>query len=135
MSAPAAKAFSEPVTIITRTFGSASQASNTCASASSSGVLSAFNASGRFRVAMPTASLTSVSTTLISISLLAFGTIKGAAPGLHDTLDLIPASQFAGFAFAAIDQEMMLEFAQIAIGPGIVAQGRAASIDGVLQHF
>ena len=37
-------------------------------------------------------------------------------------------------AFAAIDQKVMLEIARIAGGLGMVAQGRAAGRDGVLQH-
>src|SRR5262249_17774296 len=110
------------VTIITRTFGSASQASSVSASASSRGVLRAFSASGRFRVAMPTGPRSSVRTTLMRLSLLAFGTIEGAAAGLHDAFHLVAAAQFAGLALAVIDQEMMLELAQRTIGPGMVAQ-------------
>src|SRR4051812_13491063 len=106
MSAPAAKARSLPVTIMQRTSLPTSQASSASASSFSISVFSAFSASGRFSVAMPTEPLISVLMFML-FSLLAFGAIEGGASGLHDALHLVLASQLTGLAFAAIDQEMM----------------------------
>ncbi len=62
ISAPAAKAFSFPVTIIAPTFGSLSKASSASKSSVSINVLNAFIACGRFRVTMPTRPRISVKT-------------------------------------------------------------------------
>src|SRR6266702_3096102 len=134
MSAPAAKARSLPVTIMQRTSVPRSQASRASASSLSKGVFSAFSASGRLSVAMPTAPFTSV-LMFMSASRLAFGTIESRTAGLHNALYRPGAVAFAGLAFPAIDQEMMLEIAGIAGGLGMIAQGRAAGGDGVLQNF
>src|SRR4051812_3722469 len=135
MSAPAAKARSEPVTIMQRTSVPRSQPSRASASSLSNGVLRAFRASGRFKVAMPTAPVTSVFTLLMGASCLAFGTIKSGAAGLHNALDRPGTIQFARQPLPAIDQKVMLEAAGIASGLGMIAQGRAAGGNGVLQDF
>src|SRR6266404_7400000 len=134
MSAPAAKARSLPVTIMQRTCVPWSQASRASASSFSSGVFSAFSASGRLRVAMPTEPFTSVLMFMYA-SCLTLRTIKGRTARLHNALDRAPASQLTGLGFAAIDQEMMLEIAGIAGGLGVIAQGGAAGSNGILQHF
>lgn len=56
-------------------------------------------------------------------SSLAFWTIKGGAARLHNAFHRAFATQLTGLAFAAIDQEMMLEIAGIAGGLGMIAQG------------
>src|SRR5689334_15766112 len=114
MSAPAAKARSLPVTIMQRTSLLRSQASSASASSFSSAVFSAFSASGRLSVAMPTEPFTSVLMLLMFASGLAFGTIEGGTAGLDNALHRPRAFVLARLAFAAIDQEMMLEVAGIA---------------------
>src|ERR1700742_3328273 len=135
MSAPAAKARSLPVMMMQRTSAVRSQASSASASSLSSGVERAFNASGRFKVTMPTAPVTSVFTLLMASSRLTFGTIESRAPRLHNAFYSSRTTQFAGLAFTAIDQEVVLEVAGIAGGLGVIAQGRIAGSDGVLEHF
>src|SRR5471030_1770804 len=112
-----------------------SQASSASASSLSNALLSAFSASGRFKVAMPTEPLISV-LMFMRVSCLAFGTIEGRTARLHNAF-YRPGTfgGFAGQALAAIDQEMMLEIARIAGGLGIVAQGRAPGRDCIRQHF
>src|SRR6185295_4489148 len=134
MSAPAAKARSLPVTIMQRTWWPRSQLSSASASSFSKAVFSAFSASGRLSVAIPTAPCTSVFM-FMSLSRLAFGTIEAGPAGLDNALHCPFASQFARLAFAAIDQEVMLEIAGVAGGLGMVAQGGSAGGDGVFQHF
>src|SRR5437016_27217 len=116
MSAPAAKARSEPVTIMQRTSLPRSHASNASASSLSSAVFRALSASGRLSVAIPTGPFTSVLMLLMRFSRLTFGTIKSGTARLHDALDRSLAAELTGLALAAIDQEMMLEIAGIAGG-------------------
>src|SRR6201996_493347 len=122
MSAPAAKARSLPVTIMQRTSLPLSQASSASASSLSSAVLSAFSASGRFKVAMPTAPFTSV-LMFMAASCLAFRTIKGRTARLDNALHCPGAFVLTLVAFTAIDQKMVLEIAGIPGGLGVVAQG------------
>src|SRR6185437_17067782 len=71
----------------------------------------------------------------MALSFLALGTIEGRTASLHNAFDRA-ATVFpgAGLAFAAIDQEMMLEIAGIAGRLGMVAQGRAARRDSGFQN-
>ena len=52
--------------------------------------------------------------------LLAFRAVKRRTPRLHDTFDRA-AAFLAGLAFAAIDQKVMLEISDIAIGLFVIA--------------
>lgn len=63
MSAPAAKAFSDPVSTTARTFGSASKAESACPTSARSWAFSAFSASGRFNRTSATCS--SISTMMV----------------------------------------------------------------------
>src|ERR1700744_1994670 len=134
MSAPAAKARSLPVTIMQRTSVPRSQVSSASASSLSSAELRAFNASGRFRVAIPTEPFTSV-LMFICASCLAFWTIEGRTPGLDNALHCPGALVFTRQAFTSIDQKVMLEIAGVAGGLGVIAQGRSTGGDRILQHF
>src|SRR5262245_40632123 len=134
MSAPAAKARSEPVTIMQRTSVPRSQLSSASANSLSKAVLRALSASGRLSVGMRAEPVNSVLIFMLA-SALALGTIESGAARLHDAFDGALATQLTGLAFAAIDQEVMLEIAGIAGGLGMIAQGRAAGGDGVLEHF
>src|SRR4051812_34941226 len=60
--------------------------------------------------------------------------IEGRAPVLHDALHRALAAVAAGFALAVVDAEIVLEHAKLAIGALVVAQGRAARFDRILQH-
>src|SRR5216684_188804 len=67
---------------------------------------------------------------------LARGTVIGRPASLHDALDLAAAILGgAGLALAVIDGEMMLEITELAIGFGIIAQGRTAGFDRSLKHL
>src|SRR5665647_3482413 len=65
--------------------------------------------------------------------LLAAWAIERRAGILHDAFDLALAGR-AWRALAVIDQEIVLEVAERAVGPAVVAQRRAAGLDGVMQH-
>src|SRR5215467_14400137 len=54
---------------------------------------------------------------------------------LRDPLDGAPASlRNTGFALAVIDAEMVLEIARLAVGLAVIAQRRAARLDGSMEH-
>src|SRR5262245_24028943 len=68
-------------------------------------------------------------------SALTVWAVEGRPAALHDALDLALATAAeARFALAVIDREVMLEIAELAVGPRIIAQGRAASLDALGQH-
>src|SRR5690242_19120067 len=69
------------------------------------------------------------------ISLLAHRAEEGRSPALDDTLDGPGASRRdAALAGAVVDPEMMLEIAELAVRAAVIAQRRAAGLDGVAQH-
>ena len=56
---------------------------------------------------------------------------KGGATGLDNPLDQMAAAWgFAQLVFAAIDLKVMLKIAELAIHMHIIAQSRAAALDG-----
>src|SRR3974390_1200388 len=66
-------------------------------------------------------------------SLLTAWAKEGRATALHDTLDLALAMP-AWFTLTVIDLKIVLEVAECAVGEAVVAQRRAAGVDGVLKH-
>src|SRR5512140_1789042 len=64
---------------------------------------------------------------------LARRTIERRAPVLHDAFDLALAAG-ARPPFAVIDPEIVLEVAERAVGAAVVAQRRAAGLDGVVER-
>src|SRR5215470_5409477 len=133
MSAPAAKALSEPVRTMQPMPGSASKASAAARSSSFKVALSAFKACGRLRRMRPTRPR--VSTTMVCVlmallvaSLQRPGAAGGARyenlflahraeerrpAGLHDAPDRAAAAPGrAAQAFAVVDPEIMLEQAE-----------------------
>src|SRR5262245_32364210 len=145
MSAPAANAFSLPVMTMQPMPSSASKASSAADSSSIScalRALSAFGRSSRIRPTRPFVSTTMVayailwcSTAARGHSALADGTTEGRASALRLASHPAPATRpRARLAFTAVDLELVLEGADRSIGLLVVAQGRAAGTDGVLQN-
>ena len=66
--------------------------------------------------------------------MLACGAIERGSAGLDKALDWGLAVR-AGFAFAAIDAEPVLEIAEFAIGLAVIAEGGATGVDGFGQDF
>src|SRR5579875_1021358 len=146
MSAPAAKAFSVPVSTIAPIAGSASKARSASASSSINWSQSAFNACGRLSRIKPTAPRVSV--TIICgaagvcaefgamgvflpfsvVSALYLRAIKGTSGGLDQPANASasrrPRATGAGFARVAIDLPGMLEVTKRAVRLHIVAQAR-----------
>ena len=68
-------------------------------------------------------------------SLLAFRAPEGRTPVLGEPLDDAAASGGLAFlAFAVIDLKRMLEIAEFARGLAMIAQRRAAGLDGLVEH-
>src|SRR5271166_6359375 len=144
MSAPAAKALSEPVITMQPIALSASRRSAAASSSSRSETLSALSACGRLRRMRPTRPRVSTSTvSLLMASLnrsrcrlsLAQRAEECRSAALHDALDGTSAARpRAPLAGAVIDAEPVLEVAKCTIGAAMVAQGGAAGFDCVAQH-
>src|ERR1043165_3438277 len=64
-------------------------------------------------------------------SLLALRAPEGRAAVLGEALDHAPATAF--LAFAVVDQEVVLEIAELAIGLAVIAQRRTAGLDPLVQ--
>src|ERR1700685_2026712 len=66
---------------------------------------------------------------------LAFRAVECRAPGLRDPGD-DPTAIFprARQSFAIVDFEDVLEIAQFTVGLPVIAQSRAAGLDGFLEH-
>lgn len=61
---------------------------------------------------------------------------KGRSSILHEALhDAGTAIGLAGFALAVIDLKRVLEIAQLSRGLAMVAQRRAAGLDGEIEHI
>src|SRR5688572_3046245 len=67
-------------------------------------------------------------------SLLAAWAPEHRPPILREPLHLAPALVGTRLSLAVIDQEIVLEVAQRAVGAAMIPQGRAARLDGVVQH-
>src|SRR5690606_32459020 len=67
-------------------------------------------------------------------SALAARAIPGAAPALDDSPHGAPVPTAARCAFAVVDVESAGEIAELAVGPGKVAQRRAAGLDRFAEH-
>src|SRR6185369_683624 len=161
MSAPAAKAFSLPVSTMQPIAGSSSAACRACPNSRASCAFNALSAFGRLSVMSATAPLFSAMMVSYAIGrsslpknlsprltlVLAARTIEGGASALRDAPDaarsgLGPARKpaLAGVAIAArtrftflvVDSPAVLEIAELARGLDIVAQARAAVGDGVV---
>src|SRR5205085_7458483 len=59
----------------------------------------------------------------------------GAAPALDDPRDLAGARRAARLALAAVDVEAAGEIAELAVGAGVVAQGRTAVAERLLEYL
>src|ERR1700730_7533105 len=69
------------------------------------------------------------------ISFLTLRTPERRAPVLGESPhDSFTSGGLALFAFAVIDPERMLEIAEFAGGLAVIAQRRAASLDGLIEH-
>src|SRR5258708_1176176 len=56
-------------------------------------------------------------------------------PALHDPLHrAVAARRNARFALAVVNAKMVLEISELAIGLAVIAQRRAAGLDGVIEH-
>src|SRR5689334_8728225 len=65
-------------------------------------------------------------------SFLALRAPEGRAAVLGEALDHAATAAF--LAFAVVDQERVLEIAELAVGLAMVAQRRAAGLDRLVQH-
>ena len=137
MSAPAAKARSMPVTIDAAHLCAASQASSASASSFEQRCVERVQRFGPVQRGDADRAvhfgLDDCSSAILTSGIS--GNRKSNGPLAQCASPCPGISSFARLALAAIDQEMMLEIAGIAGGLGMVAQGRAAGGDGVLQHF
>src|SRR5579884_426426 len=68
-------------------------------------------------------------------SLLADRTVEGRARALDDAPDRAAAARArTRLALAVVDAEPVLKQAELAVGTAVVAQRRAARLDGIAQH-
>src|SRR6516165_1903427 len=139
ISAPAAKALSEPVMMMQPTLLSASNASMARASSRINALLRALSACGRLSLIRPTRPR--VSTMMVSLMdssqklLLAHRTIEGRAAVLDDALDRTAAARGpAWLAGAIVNAEVMLKHAELAVREPVIAQRRAAVLDRLCEH-
>src|ERR1700674_1006338 len=139
MSAPAAKALSEPVMTMQPILPSASRLSAAASNSSLRVALRAFKACGRLsrmRPTRPRISTVMVSVLMVSsVLLLAQRAEERRSAGLHNPLDgAAAAAPRARLAGAVVDAEIVLEVAERAVGASMIAQRRAPGLDGGPQH-
>src|SRR3974390_471811 len=142
MSAPAAKAFSEPVMTMHPMLLSASRRSAAASNSSLRAELSAFKAEGRLRRMRPTRPF--FSTLMVSLlmvaprcgvrSLLAYGAEEGRSSPLDDALDCSAIAPGTRLARAIIDAKPMLDLAERAVSAAVIAQRGAAGPGCRAQH-